>query len=59
MEIIPTLHRVPGVIGNPCLIVDADGLTLVDAGMRGSQRRILGYVRREVRLRTGVFNGKR
>jgi glyoxylase-like metal-dependent hydrolase (beta-lactamase superfamily II) len=46
VEIIPNLHRVPGVIGNPQLIVDADGLTLVDAGMRGSRRRILRYIGR-------------
>jgi glyoxylase-like metal-dependent hydrolase (beta-lactamase superfamily II) len=46
MEIVPNLYRVPGVIGNPHLAIDSDGLTLIDAGTRGSQRRILGYVRR-------------
>jgi len=47
MEIIPDrLYRVPGVIGNPHLIVDADGLTLVDAGTAGSRRRILSTIKR-------------
>jgi glyoxylase-like metal-dependent hydrolase (beta-lactamase superfamily II) len=45
MEIIPGVHRIARVIGNPHLIVHSDGLTLVDAGTRGSHRRILGYVR--------------
>lgn len=45
MEIIPSLHRIPRVIGNPHLIVDRDGLTLVDTGTRGSHRRILSYMR--------------
>ena len=46
MEIIPNLHRVPGVIGAAYLITDGDGVTLIDAGMRGSHRRILGTLRR-------------
>ena len=46
MEIIPNLHRVPGVIGAAYLITDGDGVTLIDTGMRGSQRRILSTLRR-------------
>jgi glyoxylase-like metal-dependent hydrolase (beta-lactamase superfamily II) len=47
MEIIPDrLYRVPGIIGNPHLIVDAEGLTLVDAGTAGSLRRILSTIKR-------------
>jgi glyoxylase-like metal-dependent hydrolase (beta-lactamase superfamily II) len=46
VEIIPNLQRVPGVIGAAYLITDGDGLTLIDTGMRGSQRRILGALRR-------------
>ncbi len=46
MEILPELHRVSGVIGNPHLIADPDGLTLVDTGMAHSQGRILGIIKR-------------
>lgn len=46
MEILPDLHRVSGVIGNPHLIVDPDGLTLVDAGIMHSHRRILAAIKR-------------
>jgi glyoxylase-like metal-dependent hydrolase (beta-lactamase superfamily II) len=45
MEIIPGLHRITGVMGNPHLIIDPDGLTLVDAGTAGSRRRILGAIK--------------
>jgi glyoxylase-like metal-dependent hydrolase (beta-lactamase superfamily II) len=44
MEIIPNVHLIPGVIANPYLIVDPDGLTLIDAGLRGSQAKILKYI---------------
>ena len=46
MEIIPGLHRITRVVGNPHLIVEPDGLTLVDAGTGGSHRRILGHIKR-------------
>jgi glyoxylase-like metal-dependent hydrolase (beta-lactamase superfamily II) len=46
MEILPDLHRVSGVIGNPHLIADPGGLTLVDAGMTHSQGCILGAIKR-------------
>lgn len=44
MEIIPNVHHIPGIIANPYLIVDPDGLTLIDAGLRGSDRKILKYI---------------
>ena len=44
MEIAPNVHLVPGIIANPYIIVDADGLTLIDAGLPGSQKKILQYI---------------
>ncbi len=44
MEISPKVHLIPDVIANPYLIVDPDGLTLIDAGLPGSQKKILGYL---------------
>ncbi len=44
MEISPNVHLIPDVIANPYLIVDPDGLTLIDAGLPGSQKKILGYL---------------
>ncbi len=45
MEIIPNVHHIAGVMANPYLILDADGLTLIDRGMPGSAKKILQYVR--------------
>ncbi|HVN16269.1 MAG TPA: MBL fold metallo-hydrolase [Anaerolineales bacterium] len=44
MEITPKVHLVPDIIANPYLIIDADGLTLIDAGLPGSHKRILSYI---------------
>jgi glyoxylase-like metal-dependent hydrolase (beta-lactamase superfamily II) len=44
MQIVDNVHLIPGVVANPYLLVDPDGLTLIDAGMPGSQRRILACV---------------
>jgi glyoxylase-like metal-dependent hydrolase (beta-lactamase superfamily II) len=44
MEIIPGVHLIPGVIANPFLIVDADELMLIDAGLPGSDKKILRYI---------------
>ncbi len=44
MEIVPNVHLVPGVIANPYLILEANELTLIDAGMPGRHRRILRYM---------------
>jgi glyoxylase-like metal-dependent hydrolase (beta-lactamase superfamily II) len=44
MEIAPQVHHIPGITANPYLIVEADGLTLIDAGLPGSHRKILRYI---------------
>jgi glyoxylase-like metal-dependent hydrolase (beta-lactamase superfamily II) len=44
MEILPKLHQIPGIIANSYLIVDSDGLTLVDAGLPNNERKIMGYI---------------
>jgi glyoxylase-like metal-dependent hydrolase (beta-lactamase superfamily II) len=44
MEIIRNVHLIPGVIANPYLIVDPDGLTLIDTGLPGSGKKILGFI---------------
>lgn len=44
MEIIPNVHLIPNVIANPYLLIDPDGLTLIDAGLPGSHRKILRYL---------------
>ncbi len=44
MEIIPNVHHIPGIVANPYLIIDPTGLTLIDAGLPGSSRKILKYM---------------
>ncbi len=44
MEIIANVHLIPNVVANPYLIIDPDGLTLIDAGLPGSHKKILGYI---------------
>lgn len=44
MEIISGLHQVDGVQGNCFLVERDDSLVLVDAGLPGSGKKILGYV---------------
>ncbi len=44
MKITDNIHVVPEVRANPYLIVDADGLTLIDTGLPGSDKKILAYV---------------
>jgi glyoxylase-like metal-dependent hydrolase (beta-lactamase superfamily II) len=41
MEIIPNVHLVPNTVANPYLLIDPDGLTLIDAGLPGSHKKIL------------------
>ncbi len=45
MEIMPNVHWIPDIIANPYLIIDPDGLTLIDTGPPGSHKKILGYLR--------------
>ena len=45
MEIIPNVHRIPGVSGVNVYLLLGRTLTLVDTGMPGSAEAILDYVR--------------
>ena len=44
MEIIPNVHLITATFVNMYLIVDPDGLTVIDTGMPGSEKRILKYI---------------
>jgi glyoxylase-like metal-dependent hydrolase (beta-lactamase superfamily II) len=44
MEILPNVHLIPDIIANPYLIVEPDGLTLIDTGIPGSENKILKYI---------------
>ena len=44
MEIIPNVHLIPNIVANPYLIIDPDGLTLIDAGLPGNHKKILKYI---------------
>jgi glyoxylase-like metal-dependent hydrolase (beta-lactamase superfamily II) len=44
MKIAENVYVVPGVVANPYLILDDDGLTLIDTGIPRSDKKILAYV---------------
>ncbi len=44
MEIIPNVHLIPKTVANPYLLINPDGLTLIDAGLPGSHRKVLRYM---------------
>jgi glyoxylase-like metal-dependent hydrolase (beta-lactamase superfamily II) len=44
MEIAPRVHQIPCIIANPFLIVEPDGLTLIDCGLPGSEKKILRFI---------------
>lgn len=44
MKIIDNVFVVPRVVANPYVIIDADGLTIIDTGLPRSQKKILAYV---------------
>jgi glyoxylase-like metal-dependent hydrolase (beta-lactamase superfamily II) len=44
MKIIDNVFVVPGVIANPYILVDADGLTVIDTGIPRSEKKILAYI---------------
>jgi glyoxylase-like metal-dependent hydrolase (beta-lactamase superfamily II) len=44
MEIIPEIHQVDGINGN-CYIIARNGLVIIDAGIPGSGKKILSYIR--------------
>ena len=44
MEIIATVHLIPNIVANPYLIIDPDGLTVIDTGLPCNYRKILKYM---------------
>jgi glyoxylase-like metal-dependent hydrolase (beta-lactamase superfamily II) len=44
MEISPNVHLIPRIVANPYLLIEPDGLTLIDAGLPGSHKKILAYM---------------
>ena len=44
MQIIENVFIIPGVMANPYILVDADGLTLIDTGLPHSEKKILAYI---------------
>jgi glyoxylase-like metal-dependent hydrolase (beta-lactamase superfamily II) len=44
MEILPNIHLIPDIIANSYLLINPGGLTLIDAGLPGSHRKILRYM---------------
>jgi glyoxylase-like metal-dependent hydrolase (beta-lactamase superfamily II) len=44
MGIIPNLHVIPSTIVNVYLIIDPDGLTLIDTGLPGHAKKVLKYI---------------
>jgi len=44
MKIVDNIYLVPGVVANPYILVDPDGLTVIDTGLPGSQKKILAYI---------------
>jgi glyoxylase-like metal-dependent hydrolase (beta-lactamase superfamily II) len=46
MKIIDSVYSIPRVVANSYLIVDPDGLTIVDTGMPYSEKKTLEYIAR-------------
>ena len=44
MKIIDNVYVVPGVLSNSYLLVDPDGLTIIDTGMPYSEKKTLQYI---------------
>ena len=44
MKIIDNVFVVPGVVANAYILVDTDGLTIIDTGLPRSEKKILAYV---------------
>jgi glyoxylase-like metal-dependent hydrolase (beta-lactamase superfamily II) len=44
MEILKNIHQIPGVTANSYLLVEPEGMTLIDAGLPGSAKKILDYI---------------
>jgi len=46
MKVAANIHIIPGVTAHPYLLVDPNGLTLIDTGIPGSAGKILRYIKR-------------
>jgi glyoxylase-like metal-dependent hydrolase (beta-lactamase superfamily II) len=44
VQIVPGVHVISSVVVNVYLVVEADGLTLIDVGLRGSDKKVLRYM---------------
>ncbi len=44
MKIIDNVFVVPGVVSNTYILIDPDGLTIIDSGLPRSEKKILAYV---------------
>lgn len=44
MEILPKIHVIPSKIVNTYLLIDPQGVALIDTGIPGSERKILAYL---------------
>ena len=54
MKIAENIYKLPGVTANSYLLVDPDGLTLIDTGVPGSAHIILNNIRRAGYARTDL-----
>jgi len=45
MEIAPNVHHIPDIVANPYLLVDPDGLTLIDAGLPNAAKKVMAYIK--------------
>jgi len=48
MKIAENVYVVPNVVANPYILVDADGLSVIDTGIPGSDKKILAYISRQL-----------
>jgi len=44
MKITENIYVVAGVVANPYILVDADGLTVIDTGLPRAEKKILAYI---------------
>lgn len=44
MKITENVFVVPNVVSNTYILMDADGLTIIDSGMPGSEKQIIAYI---------------
>ncbi len=47
MEIIPNVHQISGFASNCYLITEADGLTLIDTGLKGDVNKIVASIEKQ------------